>query len=201
MFQRLILVAVFLWSAPVALAVQPDEVLSDPALEARARTLSRDLRCLVCQNQSIDDFDAPLARDLRILVRERLVAGDSDAQVKDFLVARYGQFVLLKPGLNWHTAALWLAPPIILAAGPWCCCSAGGAPKEPGAKPAYQGGAGAPGTADERGRMSSARPAFPPYESLILPTRQRKAAAPIFSINRSWRAPPVRVEFTAFGWR
>jgi len=100
-----------------ALAVQPDEVLHDPALEARARTLSRELRCMVCQNQSIDDSDAPLARDLRILVRERLKAGDSDGQVMDFLVARYGEFVLLKPRFEWHTAILWLAPPVVLALG------------------------------------------------------------------------------------
>ena len=93
-----------------ALAVQPDEVLSDATLEARARGLSRELRCMVCQNQSIDDSDAPLARDLRLLVRERLTAGDSDAQVQDFLVARYGEFVLLKPPFEWHTALLWLTP-------------------------------------------------------------------------------------------
>ena len=92
-----------------ALAVQPDEVLTDPALEARARVLSKELRCMVCQNQSIDDSDAPLARDLRLLVRERLTAGDSDAQVLDFLVARYGEFVLLKPRLySAHHAALAL---------------------------------------------------------------------------------------------
>jgi cytochrome c-type biogenesis protein CcmH len=99
---------------PPAVAVQPDEVLSDPALEARARTLSRELRCMVCQNQSIDDSDAPLARDLRLLVRERLKDGDSDRQVVDFLVARYGEFVLLKPRLNLHTALLWLGPPALL---------------------------------------------------------------------------------------
>src|ERR1700716_216413 len=88
-------------------AVQPDEVLSNSALEARARTLSKELRCMVCQNQSIDDSDAPLARDLRILVRERLTQGDSDNQVIDFLVARYGEFVLLKPRFSAHTALLW----------------------------------------------------------------------------------------------
>jgi cytochrome c-type biogenesis protein CcmH len=99
------------------LAVQPDEILSDATLEARARTLSRDLRCLVCQNQSIDDSDAPLARDLRLLVRERLTAGDSDDQVMNFLVARYGEFVLLKPPFEWHTAILWLTPAVALLAG------------------------------------------------------------------------------------
>lgn len=101
-------------AAMPALAVQPDEVLKDPALEARARALSRDLRCMVCQNQSIDDSDAPLARDLRILVRERLTAGDSDKQVIDFLVARYGDFVLLKPPLTGETALLWFTPLLVL---------------------------------------------------------------------------------------
>ncbi len=101
---------------PVA-AVQPDEVLSDPALEARARSLSLTLRCMVCQNQSIDDSDAPLARDLRVLVRERLKAGDSDTQIREFLVARYGQFVLLEPEKNSRTALLWLAPLLVLLSG------------------------------------------------------------------------------------
>jgi cytochrome c-type biogenesis protein CcmH len=100
-----------------AVAVQPDEILKDQALEARARALSRELRCMVCQNQSIDDSDAPLARDLRVLVRERLTAGDSDSQVIDFLVARYGEFVLLRPRLAWHNAVLWLAPLLVLIAG------------------------------------------------------------------------------------
>jgi cytochrome c-type biogenesis protein CcmH len=100
-----------------AYAVQPDEIMSDPAKESRARDLSRELRCMVCQNQSIDDSEAPLARDLRLLVRERIAAGDSDAQVIDFLVARYGEFVLLKPRLNPHTLLLWLLPPLALAGG------------------------------------------------------------------------------------
>ena len=100
-----------------ALAVQPDEILKDPALEARARALSQELRCMVCQNQSIDDSDAPLAKDLRVLVRERLVAGDSNSQVIDFLVTRYGEFVLLKPRMNAHTLALWLAPFAVLIIG------------------------------------------------------------------------------------
>jgi cytochrome c-type biogenesis protein CcmH len=103
-------------SAP-AFAVQPDGVLPDPALEARARALSQELRCLVCQNQSIDDSDALLARDLRLLLRERLKNGDSDRQVLDFLVARYGEFVLLRPPLGWHTILLWIAPGLLLAAG------------------------------------------------------------------------------------
>ena len=99
------------------LAVTPDEILSDPALEARARTLSAELRCMVCQNQSIDDSDAPLAHDLRVLLRERIVAGDSDDEVMDFLVARYGEFILLKPRFNWNTALLWIVPPAALVIG------------------------------------------------------------------------------------
>jgi cytochrome c-type biogenesis protein CcmH len=102
-----------------AFAVQPDEILKDPALEGRARALSQELRCMVCQNQSIDDSDAPLAKDLRVLVRERLTAGDSDSQVIDFLVARYGEFVLLKPRLSSHTLLLWLAPFAAVAIGGW----------------------------------------------------------------------------------
>jgi cytochrome c-type biogenesis protein CcmH len=111
------LLAALTLASPAALAVQPDEMLSDAALETRARTLSKELRCMVCQNQSIDDSDAPLARDLRILVRERLQAGDSDRQVIDFLVARYGEFVLLKPRFSAHTALLWLGPAAVLLAG------------------------------------------------------------------------------------
>ena len=97
-------------------AVQPDEVLDDPALEARARALSAGLRCLVCQNQSIDDSDAPLAKDLRVLVRERLKAGDSDDEIIDFVVSRYGEFVLLKPRLLPQTWLLWFATPLVLLA-------------------------------------------------------------------------------------
>jgi cytochrome c-type biogenesis protein CcmH len=103
--------------ASAAYAVQPDEIMSDPAMEARARDLSRELRCMVCQNQSIDDSEAPLARDLRLLVRERIAAGNSDAQVLDFLVARYGEFVLLKPRFENHTLLLWLVPPLALIGG------------------------------------------------------------------------------------
>lgn len=98
-------------------AVESKEMLTDPALEARARNLSKELRCMVCQNQSIDDSEAPLAHDLRVLVRERLKAGDSDAQVVNFLVARYGEFLLLRPPLAWHTAALWGLPPAALLIG------------------------------------------------------------------------------------
>ena len=100
-----------------AFAVQPGEILKDPALEARARALSQELRCMVCQNQSIDDSDAPLAKDLRVLVRERLTAGDSDNQVINFLVARYGEFVLLKPRVSAHTLVLWLAPFAVVLIG------------------------------------------------------------------------------------
>ena len=100
-----------------AAAVEPNEMLQDPVLEARARQLSQGLRCLVCQNQSIDDSDATLARDLRVLVRERLTAGDSDSQVIDFLVARYGEWVLLKPRFAWHNAVLWMTPAAVLIAG------------------------------------------------------------------------------------
>jgi cytochrome c-type biogenesis protein CcmH len=98
-------------------AMTPDEMLKDPVLEHRARVLSQELRCMVCQNQSIDDSDAPLAKDLRLLVRERLVKGDSDRQVLDFLVERYGAFVLLKPPLEISTLLLWGLPPVTLLAG------------------------------------------------------------------------------------
>ena len=108
--------AFWLAAAGAVLAVQPDEVLPNVALEQRARAISSELRCLVCQNQSIDDSDAPLARDLRILVRERLTAGDSDAAVRDFVVARYGEFVLMRPRLSLRTALLWGTPLLILLA-------------------------------------------------------------------------------------
>jgi cytochrome c-type biogenesis protein CcmH len=111
-----ILMVLMVWLQPVH-AVQPDEVLSDPQLEARARALSEGLRCLVCQNQSIDDSDAPLARDLRVIIREHLKAGESDSQVVDFLVERYGEFVLLKPRFAARTLILWIGPFIILLAG------------------------------------------------------------------------------------
>ena len=104
-----------LMSGPAA-ALEPGEMLKDPALEARARALSAELRCLVCQNQSIDESEAPLAKDLRILIRERLVAGDDDPQIVDFVVSRYGEFVLLKPRFSARTALLWLGPFLILAA-------------------------------------------------------------------------------------
>lgn len=104
-------------AASPAFSVAPDEVLDDPVLEQRARDLSAELRCMVCQNQSIDDSDAPLAKDLRVLVRERLTAGDSNAQVIDFLVERYGEFVLLKPRFSWNTLILWSLAPLVLLGG------------------------------------------------------------------------------------
>ena len=103
--------------AASALAVEPDEILKDPALEARARALSQTLRCMVCQNESIDESNAPLARDLRILVRERIEKGDSDAEVRDFLVARYGEFILLTPRLSPRTWLLWGIPVVVLVFG------------------------------------------------------------------------------------
>jgi cytochrome c-type biogenesis protein CcmH len=112
-----LLVAIAALAAPPVYAVQPDEVLADPALEARAREISRELRCLVCRNESIDESHAPLARDLRIVVRERLAAGDTDAQVRDFVVARYGEFVLLRPDTTGANLVLWLAGPVMLGAG------------------------------------------------------------------------------------
>ncbi len=114
---RVILFLVALMAAAPAWAVQPDEMLADPALEARARAISKEVRCLVCRNESIDDSNAALARDLRLLVRERLTAGDSDAQVLDYLVERYGEFVLLKPQFSAANALLWLAGPIALLLG------------------------------------------------------------------------------------
>ena len=111
---RALVVTSLLALATPGLAVDPDEVLPDPALETRARAISAELRCLVCQNQSIDDSDAPLARDLRVLVRDRLKAGESDGAIRAFVVARYGEFVLLRPPFGPHTALLWLGPALIL---------------------------------------------------------------------------------------
>lgn len=114
---RTILTAVAICLSPAVLALAPSERLPDAGQEARARELSAELRCLVCQNQSIDDSDAPLAKDLRKLVRERIAAGDSDAQVKSFLVGRYGEFVLLKPSFSAQNALLWLLPFLALFGG------------------------------------------------------------------------------------
>jgi len=105
--------------AQVARAVEADEILADPVLETRARTLSAELRCLVCQNQSIDDSNAPLARDLRLLVRERLKAGDKDNEILDYIVARYGEFVLLRPRFSGATLVLWLSPLLLLLVAIW----------------------------------------------------------------------------------
>jgi cytochrome c-type biogenesis protein CcmH len=113
----IVLAVLFLGLTSGALAVQPDEVLPDRKLEERARNISTGLRCLVCQNQSIDDSDAPLARDLRLLVRERLVAGDSDSGVRDFVVSRYGEFVLLRPPFSASTIFLWISPIVVLVLG------------------------------------------------------------------------------------
>jgi cytochrome c-type biogenesis protein CcmH len=113
---RLLLISALLFVATAAHAVRPDEQLADPALEARAREISRDIRCVVCQSENIDDSGAPLARDLRLLVRERLVAGDTDAEVVDYLVARYGDYVLLKPRVKASTILLWAAPLLAAAA-------------------------------------------------------------------------------------
>ena len=117
MMRRLLLAAAFVVAAFPAFAVNPDEVLADPALEARARALSSQLRCMVCQNQSIDDSNAELARDLRLLVRERLKNGDSDTAVIDYVVSRYGEFVLLNPRLRGETLLLWGAPIVLFLAG------------------------------------------------------------------------------------
>jgi cytochrome c-type biogenesis protein CcmH len=117
MIRRFLLVLALMMAAAPAFAVNPDEVLSDPALEARARTLSSELRCMVCQNQSIDDSNADLARDLRLLVRERITDGDSDEQVLNYIVSRYGEFVLLKPRVSGRTLLLWGAPVLLILAG------------------------------------------------------------------------------------
>ncbi|MGY3483380.1 cytochrome c-type biogenesis protein CcmH [Bradyrhizobium sp. USDA 4011] len=144
------LAATLVLGAMPARAVLPDEIMADPAKEARARELSKELRCMVCQNQSIDDSEAPLARDLRLLVRERISAGDSDRQVIDFLVARYGEFVLLKPRLNEHTLVLWLTPPLALLLGGFALWRLG----RRKANPAAGGGDPTPGlTSDEEARL------------------------------------------------
>jgi cytochrome c-type biogenesis protein CcmH len=117
MIRRFIMVLAILFAAAPAFAVNPDEVLADPALEARARAISAELRCMVCQNQSIDDSNAELAKDLRLLVRKRLTDGDSDSQVMDYIVSRYGEFVLLKPRFEMKTMLLWGAPLLLFVLG------------------------------------------------------------------------------------
>jgi cytochrome c-type biogenesis protein CcmH len=151
MIRRLLLALALLPGlVSAALAVQPDEVLSDPALEARARGISRELRCLVCQNQSIDDSNAPLARDLRVIVRERLSAGDTDEQVVSFVTGRYGDYVLLRPPFKAATLALWLGPPLLLAAG-----SAVAFAFLRGRRRAVAAGDALPLSADERARVAA----------------------------------------------
>ena len=114
---RLVLLVVFAALAAPSFAVQPDELMKDPALESRARALSGELRCMVCQNQSIDDSDAPLARDIRVLIRQRIAEGESNEAVRSYLVSRYGDFILLKPPFKPETLLLWLSAPLTLAAG------------------------------------------------------------------------------------
>jgi cytochrome c-type biogenesis protein CcmH len=146
---RMLVTAVVMLVAAIGHAVQPDEVLSDAAMEKRARALSAELRCLVCQNQSIDDSDAPLAKDLRVLVRERLLAGDSDKAVMAFIVDRYGDYVLLKPPVKGSTLLLWLAPLLILLgalAYVWRAMQAKALPQRTGAT--------APLSADEERRLT-----------------------------------------------
>ena len=128
---RALLALGFLLVAAVAGAVQPDEVMKDPALEARARTLSAELRCLVCQNQSIDDSDAPLAGDIRRLIRERIGQGESNDAVRAFLVSRYGNFILLKPPFEFSTVLLWLSGPLTLALGALAIYFAARRPRTP----------------------------------------------------------------------
>ncbi|MCH9806782.1 MAG: cytochrome c-type biogenesis protein CcmH [Alphaproteobacteria bacterium] len=138
--------------APVS-AVEPDEILADPKLERRARDISLELRCLVCQNQSIDDSDAPLARDLRLMVRERLKKGDSNSQVIDAVVSRYGEFVLLKPPFGWHTLLLWLTPILVLGGGIWLARSVLRTSQGTGATAELSGAQAAPLSAEEEGRL------------------------------------------------
>ena len=114
---RLATVLACLLGASLAYAVQPSEMLADTALEARARELSAELRCMVCQNQSIDDSDATLARDIRVLIRQRIVKGESNAEIRDFLVSRYGDFILLKPPFKLETLLLWFGAPVVLVLG------------------------------------------------------------------------------------
>ena len=146
----LLMLCIALLFANVAIAINPYEVLKDPALETRARALSVDIRCLVCQNQSIDDSDADLAKDLRTLVRERLTAGDSDADIKKFLVARYGKFILLRPPVQGETYLLWFGPLLILLLGGIGIFIF---VRRQRAKPAPPGGAGL--TADEEKRITA----------------------------------------------
>jgi cytochrome c-type biogenesis protein CcmH len=162
---RWIVAAALLAFPLVAHAVQPDEVMADPAQEARARALSRELRCMVCQNQSIDDSEASLARDLRLLVRERIAAGDTDAQAIDFLVARYGQFVLLKPRFESQTWLLWLLPPLVLLGGGAALWMRGRRKTE--AADAVNGNSGVRLTAEEEARLEQLITAESPPEKAV----------------------------------
>jgi cytochrome c-type biogenesis protein CcmH len=145
----LLLLAVGLLRAPMAWSVEPGEILADPSLEARARTLSAEIRCLVCQNQSIDDSDAELARELRLLIRERLVAGDDDDEIKAYLVSRYGEFVLFRPPVNVATAVLWIGPFVLLFLGALAAAFYLRARRPPA------GGAGVALSAEERRRLDA----------------------------------------------
>ena len=140
---RLILVMLALIAPTLALAVRPDEMLKDSALESRARELSGQLRCLVCQNESIDESDASLARDIRLLIRERISKGESNDQIRDFLVSRYGDFILLKPPLKPETLILWLSAPLTLALGAYAIFRGSRGAKTPAA----------PLTAEEEARL------------------------------------------------
>ena len=153
-----------------AFAVEPDEVLKDPVLEGRARVLSKELRCLVCQNQSIDDSAAPLAKDLRVLVRERLTAGDSNAQVIDYLTKRYGAFVLLKPPMQPATYLLWFGPVLILVAGAIGLFIMA---RRRAANPVA--GAPAPLSADERRRLDALLSDDPVPTAVAAPAKPRPA--------------------------
>lgn len=133
MFKYILMI---LMLAGPAMAVQPDEILDDPAMEARAREISQGLRCLVCRNENIDDSNAELARDLRILVRERLVLGDTDEETTDFIVDRYGEYVLLKPVFSLTNALLWFTGPLLLLIGGWISWLF---IKQRGTKPAVEG--------------------------------------------------------------
>ena len=128
---RAALVLALVLAAGAARAVRPDEVMKDPALEARARDLSSQLRCMVCQNESIDDSDAPLAHDIRVLIRDRIAKGESNDAVRDFLVSRYGDFILLKPPFKPETLLLWLSAPLTLALGALAIWAAMRRPREP----------------------------------------------------------------------
>ena len=151
MMARLVVVLALLLSVTAAQAVEPSEMLKDPVLEARARAISQEIRCVVCQNQTIDDSNADLAHELRIVLRERLAAGDTDQQVKDFLTARYGDFVLLKPPFLAKTFILWLGPAMVFLIGGAHHCSY----PQPAAKRC-------PACAVERGREPPPRPADRP---------------------------------------